>query len=277
MAIGRTVLAALAITIPLIAQTHEFERILLPLAVEDHPGAFGTVWSTEAQIINVGDTPLDIFLSSCDYECASPGGPACVVTICFPFEPTAAGAPFTERSLTRNEVGGVVNPATLVYIPRGSGDRIAASLRLSESASNANEFGLEIPVVREDELFTGPLWLPSVPMPEDGRTHLRIYAVESANGRAEARVRVYSGESVVAALDIVVSNFVGGSFPGTPTPRDYRHDQPSYLFLSLSHELTSGMTPLRIRIDPVTPGLKFWAMASVTSNATQHVTLVTPQ
>jgi hypothetical protein len=34
---------------------------------------------------------------------------------------------------------------------------------------------------------------------------------------------------------------------------------------------------LWIEIVPVTPGLRIWAMASATNNATQHVTLTTPR
>ena len=34
---------------------------------------------------------------------------------------------------------------------------------------------------------------------------------------------------------------------------------------------------LRVEIVPLTAGLRYWAFASVTNNATQHVTTVTPQ
>jgi hypothetical protein len=34
---------------------------------------------------------------------------------------------------------------------------------------------------------------------------------------------------------------------------------------------------LRIRIEPLTPGMRYWAFVTITDNMTQHVTVVSPQ
>ena len=53
---------------------------------------------------------------------------------------------------------------------------------------------------------------------------------------------------------------------------------PGYAQLAVNGlpELSSNGT-VRIEVSPGTPGLRFWAFASVTNNETQHVTIVTPQ
>jgi len=250
-----------------------FERLLFPLVVEDHPGAYGTVWTTEATVRNESDAPLEIFTSECLFRCPFA---ECIVTICLPFQATPPHGRFTESLLGRGEIGSVSNPATLLYVPATASANVVASLRLIEETRRANDFGIEIPVVRESGLFTTVLWLPDVPMPAGSRTHLRIYGVESPDGGARLRVRAYPGEQSSATLDVIV-DLSSSNVPPTPGPGDYRPMQPSYLLMILPPELTTNALPLRVRIDPVTPGLKFWAMASVTSNDTQHVTLVTPQ
>jgi hypothetical protein len=250
-----------------------FQRFLFPLVVEEHPGAYGTVWTTEAVVRNESDVPLEIFTSECLFRCPFNG---CIVTVCLPFQETPPHARFTESLLGRGEIGSVANPASLLYVPAAASDQVVASLRLIEESRRANDFGIEIPVVRESELFTSVLWLADVPMPAGSRTHLRLYGVESQDGGARLRVRAYPGEETTPTLDITIDLF-SSNVPPTPMPGDYRPAQPSYLLLLLPPELTTNAMPLRVRVDPITPGLKFWAMASVTSNDTQHVTLVTPQ
>ncbi len=66
--------------------------------------------------------------------------------------------------------------------------------------------------------------------------------------------------------------------------------QPSYLLTARKGRASEGPATcaadsaarildhpeLRIEITPITPGMKFWAFASVTHNVTQHVTTVLP-
>jgi hypothetical protein len=250
------------------AEGDPFERLLFPLVVEQHPGAYGTIWSTEAVVRNEGDVPLDMFTSECDFRCPFSG---CLIFFCLPFRATPPHSRFQD-DLLKGAIGVVGNPASLLYIPAGTGGQVFASLRLIEESRRANEFGIEIPVIRESELYSATLWLVDVPMPAGGRTHVRFYGVESATGEAQVRVRAYPSTATAATLDEIVTLFYE-----TPKPGDYRPTQPSYSIFLLPPELTTDAQPLRVRVDAITPGLKFWAMASVTGNETQHVTLVTPQ
>jgi hypothetical protein len=258
---------------PAVAAADDFERLLLPLVVADLPGAYGTIWHTDLVVRNEGDVPLEIFSSECIFRCVTT---TCSVPICPGFVATPPHAPL-EEDLVQHEIGVIGNPGSLLHIPRGAGRNVVVSLRLFERSRMSNEFGVEIPVIREVDLFTNVLWLPDVPMPSGARTHVRVYGVESPSGEARVRVRTYRGEGDLPAFDAAFDLQAGSSTLATPKPGEYIERKASYLLLLLPPELTTNAMPLRVRVDPITPGLKFWAMASVTSNDTQHVTLVTPQ
>ena len=252
-------------------QAQRYERILFPVVVRQHPGAMGTTWSSEVSVFNGGTAPLDLFRSECYYRCSGP----CAITMCFPGEQTQPMAYF-EGSLDRGELGSTANPASLLYVDREKADTVSASLRLRELSTGAAEFGIEIPVVRERSLFTSTLTLPTVPMPRSaaGRVHLRLYGVESPSGAARLRVRTYvkGAETSDRLVDLLPPVYSGA----TPRPDEYDESQPSYLLISLPEELANGDSAILVTVEPVTPGLRFWAMASVTANTTQHVTIVSP-
>jgi hypothetical protein len=252
------------------ARAQPYERFLFPLAIVEHPGAYGTAWTTEAVVRNEGTTPVVIFHSECAYRCSAP----CVILMCFAGSPTPPGAPFSE-GVDRGEIGSVGIPATLLSVERSKADQVSTSLRLIEVSKRTVEYGVEIPVVRERNLYTGTLSLPSVPVPppHEGRTHLRIYGVESPADPVTLRVRAFAGDTVV--WDETVWLLVPLDFHETPRPGEYNEGQPSYRLLPVPSAISEHST-VRVQIDPLTPGLKFWAMASVTSNETQHVTIVSP-
>ena len=41
--------------------------------------------------------------------------------------------------------------------------------------------------------------------------------------------------------------------------------------------IQNGTETVRVRLEPVEPGMRYWAFATVTNNETQHVTTITPQ
>lgn len=252
------------------ARAQPYERFLFPIVIVEHPGAYGSLWTTQAVVRNEGVAPVVMFTSECAYHCSAP----CVITMCFRGSPTPPGAPF-HQGVDRGEVGYVGIPATLLYVERSKADDVSTSLRLIEESKRTVEYGVEIPVVRERELYSGTLWLPSVPVPpaEEGRTHLRIYGVESPTDPVTLRVRAFADDVVV--WDQLVTLLVPLNFNETPRPMEYNEKQPSYRLLAIPSDIAQGGT-VRLRIDPLTAGLKFWAMASVTSNETQHVTIISP-
>lgn len=70
-----------------------------------------------------------------------------------------------------------------------------------------------------------------------------------------------------------ISAFALSAIPG---PGDYNGD-PGYAILLIAPELAGEAEFVRVHVEPVTPGLRYWMMASATSNTSQNVTLITPQ
>lgn len=272
MKIASVVFAVVAL-IPRIAEAQRYERILFPLVVNQHPGAYGSSWMTQASVWNGGEVPVELFTSECYYRCTG----SCAITMCFRGQPTPPRTYYARMDLDRGEFGSTPNPASLLYVERDKAASIAASLHLVEQTYRTMEFGVEMPVVREHELFTTTLTLPRIPMPRstEGRVHLRVYGVESPSGAARVRVRAYAADAVT--LDETVDLQPPRYSVATPRPDEFDEPQPSYLMLLLTSELSRGTETIRVTVDPITPGLKFWAMASVTTNVTQHVTIVSPQ
>jgi hypothetical protein len=266
------VLAIILTTLSVMAAPGDrFERFLFPVVLVDHPGAFGTIWNTEYTVRNEGDVAVEIFTSECMFRCDMS---RCIFVACFRREATPARSTFPNLyDLTRNEAGHVGNPGTLLYVEALHAHNVFASLRLVESTGRANEHGVEIPVVRESELYETFLLLPHVPMPSSARTHLRLYVVESPTGAAKLRVRTYAAEGE----DVLFERTVEWRAGGVPRKGDYDENVPGYSFVDLSAELSDSPEAVRVRVDSLTEGGKFWAMASVTSNQSQQVTLVTPQ
>jgi hypothetical protein len=260
----------LAASIPVsAAEGDQFERLLFPVVVRQHPAGYGTIWNSEVVVRNEGDIPLEMFLSECLFRCDLS---RCSFVVCEGPIPTPAKTEFDSRWLYRGELGWVGNPGSILYVPKNHSHNVVASLRLVELTGRGNEFGVEIPVVREAELFEGVLWLPDVPIRSEARTHLRIYGVESPTGDGRVRLRVLEGKEDAVVLDRVIQ-----LHHETPTPGDNDEYRPSYGFVDLSSVIGNEDRSVRVRLDPLVEGLRFWAFASLAGNVSQQVTVISPQ
>jgi hypothetical protein len=253
------------------AESPQFERILLPLVLPAGgvPGAFGSVWKTAITLRNEGESEAAVFPRVCLYLCEC-GGNNCLL-----YRPLPQGGALNPLLLITDDDFGSM-PGSLLYVDRSKAADFAINVRLYEESHAAQEFGVELPAVREAEFLDATAWLVAIPAGATARVHLRIYAVESPVNEALVRVRIFPGESSVSSYDEVVALAPPRSGE-IPAASDYDAPLPGYAARFLSPVMTGGAETVRLRIDPVTPGLRFWAMASITSNTTQSVTLVTPQ
>jgi hypothetical protein len=246
-----------------------YERVLIPLQIKDVPGAFGTLWSTELVVRNEGEVPALIFDQVCWYECH------CGTSHCIFYRATAPH----ERAKFVGGAGDLdfVFPGTFVHVEKTRAADVFFSLRLYEESRRATEFGVEVPVVRERDFLTSRTWLVNVPTVTTSRVHLRVYGLESPSGEGVVRIRIYSGDALDARYDQLLPLRPSHLSRRIPAPGDHNEVVPGIGVLYLSPEITGDATTVRLSIEPVTPELRFWAMASITSNTTQNVTLVTPQ
>ena len=93
---------------------------------------------------------------------------------------------------------------------------------------------------------------------------------------AAVRVRVYHGESSRPASDLMVRS-ISSPFFGIPSAETECVETPAFNMVDLTPHLDPAGGAVRVRIDSLTPQLRYWPMISVTSNRTQFVSLVTPQ
>lgn len=253
----------------------ETERILVPIYLpydQATTGAYGSVWQTELVVRNETDAPAVIFQNLCTYECRPP----IPSTACSKGEPTQPQHTFT-GVLTPDEAA--VNPAIFLHVEKAIANLGAMNLRLWERSRGTVESGVEVPLVRDHDFRTGTSWLVNVPnQPLTSRIHLRVYFVSSPSRNAEVRLRIYPGDSEHPLADHVLRAIGSADAGGVPPPGDQPCiGTPAYAIEFLSPVLDGKTDTVRVRIDSLTPELRYWAMISVTSNETQYVTLVTPQ
>lgn len=218
-----------------------FERVLVPISVVDVPGAYGTLWSTELWYRNHSNKPVAVF--------------PLAVTDTVP----------TIGRTTRLPIGSFPPeaPGQILFVSRDGGADVQFDLRLFNRADPAASWGTKLPVVREREL-ADVVHLINVPTASAYRSTLRIYGVPDAvAGTDSVRVRIYSNsEELLADTDVELRGW------------------PRYAAIaSLVDRFPQirNAERVRVHIEAQSVSAKIWAFVSVTSNATQQVSVVSPE
>lgn len=213
-----------------------FERVLVPISTNAAPGVYGTSWSTELWYRNNSSFPVAVL-------------------------PTVEGDYVPSIGIMgplRIPRRPPETPGEFLYITRGYVDQVQFDLRLDNRADLSDDFGTKLPVVREAE-FSGRIGLINVPTDGTFRIALRIYGL--SEDATSAAVRVLSDlNAPLASVDIPL----GGSPPYAE-------------ILMLADRFPAVRTKNRVRIDiEANHGARLWAFVTITSNVTQHVSVITP-
>lgn len=238
-----------------------YERVLVPTAISGEiPGAFGSRWTTELIIRNDTDEYIEVT--------QIPGG------ICAGECPLSAAQPRTTATFQLS----IRFPGTggFLYVAKPNDRRLSFNLRVQDLSRQALTWGTEIPIVREADARTDVIELLNVPTDLRFRQMLRIYDFDGQNGK-RARVRIFdqTNDSELASTIVTLS-------PGPtndPTLNMYP-ELPGYEQIGSLADVFPQLavtSKVRLTIEPIDPGLRFWAFVSVTNNETQHVTTITPQ
>lgn len=233
------------------------QEILIPLTINGSvSGGFGSEWITELTVYNGSDEEVSYVPPSC-----APFIPGRFCILPQSLSPKRT----VKLNHFRRQLPG---PGVILNILSGPADALEFNLRVADISRSQENLGTEIPVVRARDALTGVTNLLAVPTREEFRALLRIYDFD---GRPEAlfRVRVFddAAGSLVAETEVATHGY--STFPHPDVI-----SSPGYAEMRIP-ETPGGEA--RIEISPLTPGARFWAFASVTSNVTQMVTLVTPQ
>jgi hypothetical protein len=237
------------------------KRVLVPVTSAALPGANGSVWETRIWVSNRGTRSAVISPAACL-------GPI----LC------GSGLPLNSTDLPARFIA-AANIATglLAQITTLPGADVVLSARLRDLSHANDSAGTALPIVPEEEFTDRPLTLIDVPTLYTGRTMLRVYALPEAPEPREVEVRYYRIPEPGDELRVLLrTDRLRLDVPAR------QHVAPEYLAaygqigaIEFLPELFLGQSTW-IEVVPVTPGLRIWALVSVTNNTTQQVTLVTP-
>jgi hypothetical protein len=246
------------------SQQDAYEEVLLPVYLESEVnGAFGARWKTDLWMRNNALEPIRLAAWPC------PAGEICPAA--FPLTYNFEG----ERSLRNlpplpGRADG--NPSRLLYLDREGAANVAFSLRFADVSRAPFDGGVEMPVIRQAEMLGGVAQLLDVPLGPAFRVLLRLYEVAYPSSRY--RVTIFPQAEVnqppVHSRELTVTSSYTGDF----------RPKAGYASLDITgllQEAKAWPQNARIEITPLTPGSRYWAFASITTNDTQIVTLVTPQ
>jgi len=253
----RHTLAVFAFTIAAHAQVPtDYEQFLIPIVPSRIPGAFGSEWVTELAVTNVSDTPVYVTRN-----------PSVIPGLFAPLPPRA-----TEVLVALDASEAVIG--TLGIVERGRADDVAFTLRSRDTSRQFETWGTVVPVVRQADLYARRFSLVDIPADPQFRALLRIYDVNPATPPA-VRVRIYRFDArrrTGTAPDELLAEFTP-SF-GVPAERTFPGST------SIPVQVNVAVLPterLRVEIEPLDGAREYWAFVSVTHNATQHVTVITPR
>ena len=234
----------------------QVEKILLPIAfrpsVEVH-GTYGSVWRGEVWMHNTATHT--VHLSNIE----------CVVTNC------TAPYPAGYLGLVDDPLDNVADRGILLVPQKSDIPSLRFSNRTFEVTRHAQPQGIEIPVVFEEQFLSTTTELLAVPVGAAVRSTLRIYDVQRVDGTT-LRVDILNTAGQTVATTLLTTAYPAGEHPAD-------HLRPGFAVVpdvSQVFPAANALDRFHIRITPVTPGTKYWAMVSVTDNDTQQVLLITP-
>ncbi|HEX7152333.1 MAG TPA: IPT/TIG domain-containing protein [Thermoanaerobaculia bacterium] len=241
-----------------------YETVLVPIYTDGVVnGAEGSKWATEFWLRNNGTTPVQIAPWVCPPNMACPAQ----VPLWHTVQPKES-----IHNLPAFFVVPTQNVSRLLYVTSDDPSKVSYSLRALDTSRQNLNAGTAIPVVREKDFLTTTASLLDVPWAPEFRIALRVY--DAALTEARFRVRVYSLDEGVSDGEVIATYDVTAS---TTDQGPYR---ARAAYAQQNIELArSASAPLRLRIEvePLSPGSRFWALASVTNNSTQLITVIAPQ
>jgi hypothetical protein len=154
-------------------------------------------------------------------------------------------------------------------------DRVNFSLRVFEASAWREDLGVSVPVVRERDMFSGPVQLMNIPRADVDlfRYTLRVYGIGNAPRGAAVRLNGYL-TMADGTPDLVMTRDVRM----VPIPNGLGH----WYFedATFVHDLVFAvgeMGSIRVEIEPFTQNMRWWGIVSTTNKKTQDVTIVTPE
>jgi hypothetical protein len=249
---------------PARADERTYTRFLVPLFGGNVSGAYGSLWHMETWVHYTGT--VEAVMIPRPY--------------CYTFCPEGGHLSPGYSALPIHALGGFETSGILFHVESEYADGVTFASRIKDLARQSESAGTEVPVVREDRITEGPLYLLNLPRTANFRTLLRIYALPEVPD-PEVEVRYYplpdanTGEGLSEyVVPLRVDRLRLESFTA-PVGLQLRPSAGHIANVESLPEL-ADWDAIWIEVVPVTPGARLWAFVSVTNNDTQQVTLITP-
>jgi hypothetical protein len=269
------------------AQNLGFERILLPVYNAPVAGAGGSDWRTELLIHNRSNTAVLYYPGYFQQPGRElPGQPVPPQ----PFIDAIRARTTAEVAPLRSDGMGSIIPertpisARILHIERP--EDVTVQLFVRDVSRDFANFGTRIPTPRESEFTSEPLRLIGINARTDFRKTLRIYDLDRRDD-ASVHVRLLHVERRGGEAQLIAERIfplhVATPEPGSPYAGDTTF--PGYAELEIESAFASELAAasvdrfnhyFEVEVTPLTPRLRIWSMVSVTSNETQHVSIIAP-
>ena len=182
--------------------------------------------------------------------------------------------PKTGMEITAIESGGQPLPVFL-YLPKETANSMRMSLVVESSSKHdleARSF-TELPIIRPSEFTEGKLQIVGLRMDPGFRQTVRMFGLDGAMS-GYVLMKVYKLDSNELLFDWP---FYVGPISDERTS-DGKMLRPAFgMECDLSAYMESYGQKVRIDLESMTQGLKYWAFISVTNNKTQHFYTVLPR
>ncbi|HEX7706239.1 MAG TPA: hypothetical protein VF701_07245 [Thermoanaerobaculia bacterium] len=228
------------------------ERVLVPLAFAEVPGANGSRWTAAVTLFNGGTTAARFIPSP--RLCPS-SSPVCNPPLDYTLQPGAL------LHMPYGFAFGHGRQGIMIEFLTGDAAAIAVHVRIRELSRGADAVGTELRAVRAHEMLTGVSQLIDVTTGPSLRTTLRIYRTDTGEP-SPFSVAVFgdSADPLHEQITIVPGATPDGIVPG---------------FAALFLPSGAGERQ-RIRVEPLATGVRYWTFASVTNNESNLFTTITP-
>jgi hypothetical protein len=244
-------LLLIVVALPLAAQ--EYEQLMLPVSPSVVMCGYHSRYDTRLLVFNDGERALSAVCADggCDDALAAKSG----------------------REVTGGTSG--VPLPTFLYVPKAAGQSLRTALVVeSRDVENPDERSFtELPIVRAGDFREGHTQFLGVQLNPDFRQTVRIYGLDGVS-YGQVMMRIYalgSNELLHECLHELYPLSSDVNALGMPT-------RPTFgMECDMSEALEANGQNVRIDLEPLTPGLKYWAFVSVTNNKTQHFYTIMPR
>jgi hypothetical protein len=227
----------------------DWTSVLIPITAHDVHGANGSLWTSELTVHNPTEYKLAL-------------RPQCHTGDCPPVVLEAG-----ESRVLRLDPDTAGSELATLWVPSGALDKLVAELRVRDLSRDAEGWGAEIPVVRLTALRTEH---HLIDIPTDPRFRVLLRAYPYGGNRVHLRVSPVSGKQVLEERDIAAG--AAGMIAVDPITAAVRASGHARVRIDVTYPPLEG--PL---VEP--PGFfgLGWSFVSLTNNATNQVTVITPR